>query len=67
MPQTMRLSANNRSEGLVPITPGYATTLEGRRYYTITMMSGLSTFKGSLCKHSVTTTDFSSHDGTCRT
>jgi len=37
------------------------------RYYTITMMTGFSTFKCPLCKHSVTTRDFSSHNGNCRT
>jgi hypothetical protein len=52
---------------LVRITLGNAITIEGMRYYTITMMNGFSTFKCPLCKHSVTTRDFSSHDGNCRT
>jgi hypothetical protein len=37
------------------------------RYYTIKMMGGFSTFKCPLCKHSVTTQEFSSQNGNCRT
>ena len=37
------------------------------RHYTITMMKGFSTFKCLLCKYSVTTRDFSSQNGSCRT
>src|ERR1017187_1814724 len=36
------------------------------RHYTIKMMSGFSTFKCVLCKHSVTTREFSSQNGNCR-
>jgi hypothetical protein len=31
------------------------------------MMNGFSTFKCPLCKHSVTTQEFSSKNGNCRT
>jgi hypothetical protein len=37
------------------------------RHYTIKMMNGFSTFKCPLCRHSVTTRDFSSQNGNCRT
>jgi len=37
------------------------------RHYTIKMMNGFSTFKCLLCKHSVTTREFSSQNGSCRT
>jgi len=37
------------------------------RYYTIKVMSGFALFKCPLCKHSVTTQDFSSRNGSCRT
>ncbi|MGP0019638.1 MAG: hypothetical protein ACLPHP_13785 [Candidatus Sulfotelmatobacter sp.] len=37
------------------------------RHYTIKAMSGFSVFKCPLCKHSVTTRDFSSMNGNCRT
>jgi Zn finger protein HypA/HybF involved in hydrogenase expression len=37
------------------------------RHYTIKMMNGLSTFKCVLCKHSVTTREFSAQNGSCRT
>ena len=37
------------------------------RHYTIKMMHGLSTFKCVLCKHSVTTREFSTQNGSCRT
>jgi hypothetical protein len=37
------------------------------RHYTIKMMSGFSMFKCVLCKHSVTTREFSSRNGSCRT
>jgi len=37
------------------------------RHYTIKPMNGFSVFKCPLCKHSVTTRDFSSKDGNCRT
>jgi hypothetical protein len=46
---------------------GYATTIEDVRHYTIKMMNGFSVFKCPLCKHSVTTREFSSKDGNCRT
>ena len=37
------------------------------RHYTIKMMSGFTTFKCPLCEHSVTTEEFSSQNGNCRT
>jgi len=37
------------------------------RYYTVKMMNGFSTFKCPVCKHSVTTREFSSENGNCRT
>ena len=37
------------------------------RYYTIQMMRGFTTFMCSRCKHSVTTLDFSSQNGSRRT
>lgn len=37
------------------------------RHYTITMMKGFSTFKCPLCRYSVTTREFSSQNGSCRT
>jgi hypothetical protein len=37
------------------------------RHYTIKTMSGSTTFKCPLCKHSVTTQEFSSQNGSCRT
>ena len=37
------------------------------RHYTITMMKGFSTFKCLFCRYSVTTRDFSSQNGSCRT
>jgi hypothetical protein len=37
------------------------------RYYAIKMMNGFSTFKCPLCKHSVTTREFNSLNGNCRT
>ncbi|MGA2344825.1 MAG: hypothetical protein ABSF93_02395 [Candidatus Sulfotelmatobacter sp.] len=37
------------------------------RHYTIKAMNGFSVFKCPLCKHSVTTRDFSSKNGNCRT
>ena len=37
------------------------------RHYTIKMMNGFSTFKCLLCKHSITTREFSSQNGNCRT
>jgi len=37
------------------------------RHYTITMMKGFSTFKCPLCRYSITTRDFSSQNGSCRT
>jgi hypothetical protein len=43
------------------------TTIKDVRHYTIKMMNGFSLFKCPLCKHSVTTRDFSSKDGNCRT
>jgi hypothetical protein len=36
-------------------------------HYTIKTMDGFSTFKCLLCRHSVTTRDFSSQNGSCRT
>jgi len=40
---------------------------EAVRHYTIKMMNGFSTFKCVRCKHSVTTREFSSQNGSCRT
>jgi hypothetical protein len=37
------------------------------RHYTIKMMNGFSSFKCLLCTHSVTTREFSSQNGNCRT
>jgi hypothetical protein len=37
------------------------------RHYTIKMMNGLITFKCPLCKHSVTTLEFNSQNGSRRT
>ena len=37
------------------------------RYYTVTLMHGFSVFKCPICKHSVTTQEFSSLKGNCRT
>jgi hypothetical protein len=37
------------------------------RHYTVTMMRGFSTFKCPLCRYSVTTREFSSQNGNCRT
>ena len=37
------------------------------RHYTVTMMHGFSTFSCPICKHSVTTRDFHSENGNCRT
>jgi hypothetical protein len=37
------------------------------RHYTIKMINGFTTFKCSLCEHSVTTEEFSSQNGNCRT
>ena len=37
------------------------------RHYTIKLMSGFSTFKCVVCKHSVTTRGFGSQNGNCRT
>jgi hypothetical protein len=37
------------------------------RHYTITMMKGFSTFNCPLCRFSVTTREFSSLIGSCRT
>jgi hypothetical protein len=37
------------------------------RHYTIKTMGGFTTFKCPLCKHSVTTQEFSSQNGSCRT
>src|ERR1039458_8834106 len=36
------------------------------RHYTTTMMSGFTTFKCIRCKHSVTTREFNSQNGNCR-
>src|SRR6202795_4086045 len=46
---------------------GSAPTIEAVRHYTIKMMNGFATFKCLLCKHSVTTLEFSSQNGSCRT
>ena len=37
------------------------------RHYTVTLMHGFSTFKCPICKHSVTTQEFNSENGNCRT
>jgi len=37
------------------------------RHYTIKMMNGLSMFKCVVCNHSVTTREFSTQNGSCRT
>jgi hypothetical protein len=37
------------------------------RHYTVKMMNTFSTFKCLLCKYSVTTREFSSQNGNCRT
>ena len=37
------------------------------RHYTIKMMNGFAKFNCPLCKHSVTTREFSSQNGSCRT
>ena len=37
------------------------------RHYTVTMMNGFSIFKCPLCKYSVTTQEFCSQNGNCRT
>jgi hypothetical protein len=37
------------------------------RHYTITMMKGFSTFNCPLCRYSVTTREFNSQIGSCRT
>ncbi len=37
------------------------------RHYTVKMMNGFSTFKCPLCKYSITTQEFSSLNGNCRT
>lgn len=57
------VKGNFRSDSFL----GYATTIEDVRHYTIKMMNGFSVFKCPLCKHSVTTREFSSKDGNCRT
>jgi hypothetical protein len=46
---------------------GQATTIKAVRHYTVKMMNGFSKFKCVLCRHSVTTQEFSSQDGNCRT
>ena len=40
---------------------------EAVRHYTIKMMSGFAKFNCLVCKHSVTTREFSSQNGSCRT
>jgi hypothetical protein len=40
---------------------------EAVRHYTIKMMSGFARFNCLVCKHSVTTREFSSQNGSCRT
>jgi hypothetical protein len=37
------------------------------RHYTIKKMNGFSMFRCPLCKHSVTTLEFGSQNGNCRT
>ena len=37
------------------------------RHYSIKLLHGLTTFKCLLCKHSVTTREFSTQNGSCRT
>jgi hypothetical protein len=37
------------------------------RHYTIKMMNDFAKFNCPLCRHSVTTREFSSQDGSCRT
>jgi hypothetical protein len=37
------------------------------RHYTIKMMNSFSMFKCPICKHSVSTREFSSQNGNCRT
>jgi hypothetical protein len=49
------------------LIPGWEPTIETVRHYSIKMMDGFSTFTCPLCKHSVTTRDFSSQNGNCRT
>jgi len=41
--------------------------MEAVRHYTIKMMSGFAKFNCLVCKHSVTTREFSSQNGSCRT
>ena len=43
------------------------TTIEAMRHYSIKRMNGFSTFKCPLCRHSVTTREFSSQNGNSRT
>src|ERR1039458_8086627 len=44
-----------------------AATTKAVRHYTIKMTNGFATFTCPLCKHAVTTQEFSSQNGSCRT
>ena len=57
----------NFSSEQCPRLIDYETTIKDVRHYTIKMMNGFSTFKCPLCKHLVTTREFSSQNGNCRT
>src|ERR1700722_20402978 len=57
----------NFSSEQCPRLTAYKTTIKDVRHYSIKMMNGFSTFKCPLCKHLVTTREFSSQNGNCRT
>ena len=56
--------SGNFSVAVIPASEG---TLEAMRHYTVKMMNSFSTFKCLLCKYSVTTREFNSQNGNCRT
>lgn len=70
MPPASRESVlRDNDEGNFSSEPdqGRGPTIEAVRHYTIKMMNGFALFKCPLCKHSVTSRDFSSQNGNCRT
>ena len=56
-----------RSHTKFGVIPKMSAYNEAVRHYTIKMMSGFAKFNCLVCKHSVTTREFSSQNGSCRT
>ena len=65
--KSMRVAEGNFSSEECSRLTAYKTTIKDVRHYSIKMMNGFSTFKCPLCKHLVTTREFSSQNGNCRT